>query len=293
MSESSDLKTYKYFPLLRKIYWTLQFLLLLFCLIFIRLRLSEVMEENSFWAFVKLATICSVPLSISFRLWWIIKPRLDSHYEVQSDRLIRIYRKKRQEFLFSQIQSLQVSLFSPRFFGGFTLVTKSGQKLVFLSALQSSHEILQKICSSRRELVATEKLEKYLETSQLVEISWERIKEKLTNWKWLGIKYMGGILLLYLTLEFNQLFPWRESFGVGGVRLLWVSLLIIGVGIYGFWLNHLEEAFVLKKYKISIEPSSSKLVSRDKSYEKKIAHLSNGFFIGGILGVGLFIFFLV
>ncbi|MCB0369477.1 MAG: hypothetical protein KDD45_08515, partial [Bdellovibrionales bacterium] len=80
----------------------------------------------------KLILACSVPLSLLVRIFFVFRPRILATYELYEDHLVRIFRKKRYVISFQEIKEIRLSFLSPRFLGGFSLLTQNGQKLQFL-----------------------------------------------------------------------------------------------------------------------------------------------------------------
>ncbi len=282
MSQPEALHSYEYRSITRKLYLWLVAALLLACLIIVRVRMVEVLEEETFLAMGKLIIACSVPLSVLARLILIVQPRIFSRYEVSDTDIFKVRGRQRHQFSMDHIANVRISMFSPRFLGGFRIQMKSGQVMTFLSALKDSHQILEKVIAARPDLLESDRFHRYLEQSRRVDVSWHRLREKWLNWKMVGVKYIIAPVLLTVvsvfvgntlgstyTLVDNFIYQW-----------LLFSLFFSALGFFG---NIVEENIVLKK---ACWDKSKMQFTRDLAFEKVAARLVDGLYLGLALGVG-------
>ncbi|MCB0407259.1 MAG: hypothetical protein KDD34_03585, partial [Bdellovibrionales bacterium] len=221
-------------------------LLILACLIIIRYRLAEVLEEETLLAIGKLILACSVPLSLLVRIFFVFRPRILATYELYEDHLVRIFRKKRYVISFQEIKEIRLSFLSPRFLGGFSLLTQNGQKLQFLSALKNSHIILKEIIKSRVDLLDEKRFQKYLQSSQFVDVSWQRIREKLKEWKLIGVKFLAIPAVIFLVVLWIP-FSWLR-YPVKLVEFLYLfTVIFLIILVIGFIMNSIEERLALSR----------------------------------------------
>lgn len=286
MLETSSAKIFSYRESTKALYKLAVAVTLVAELIIVRIRVVEFMDEETWWAIWKLILASGIPLSILIRLFFFIRPRIFSVYELRSDRLIRIYGKKREEIKFSEILSVRISLLSPRFFGGFSIQMRSGFKLRFLSALKDSHEILEAIVMARPELLPQGRYESYVRISRLVDLSWIRTKEKLKKWNILLVKYLA-LPIVIATILFYQGVGFEAD---GEPFASWfrnVLFSIVAISILGGVINHLEEKAILNSAQWG---SDERKVVRDLAFEKKCSYLANVLYVGLI---GLFLFLIL
>ena len=106
MSQPEVLQRYEYRSVTRKLYLWSVAALLLSCLIIVRIRMVEVLEEETFLAVGKLILACSVPLSILARMVLIVQPRLFSSYEVSEKDIFKVRGRKRHQFRMENIEKV-------------------------------------------------------------------------------------------------------------------------------------------------------------------------------------------
>lgn len=283
MSQPEALSKYEYRSVTRKLYLWAVAALLLSCLIIVRVRMVEVLEEETLLALGKLILACSVPLSVLVRLVLIVQPRIFSSYEVNGADIFRVRGRKRHQFSMENISKISISVFSPRFFGGFRIQMKSGQTLTFLSALKNSHQILEKVVAVRPDLLDSDRFHRYIEQSRRVDVSWRRLREKWLNWKMLATKYLfaPAVLTVVSVAVGNTLgstYSWLDNIIY---QWLLLSLLFITLGFIG---NALEEKLALQKVQWN---ESKHQFERDLAFEKRTARLIDGLYLGMALGIGV------
>lgn len=273
MSEQEPIKRFTYRDSTKVLYKLATGVTLIFILIIFRQRAIHFASLPIEQTVIRFLLACSVPISILTRLYFWIRPRIYSVYELYPDSVVRVFKSQRESFLFSEIAAIKISSFSPRFLGGFTLKMKSGQKLLFLSALKHSFFILESICEARPGLVEANRLQRYLQTSRLVDVSWKRMKEKLSNWKLLMAKAVLlpiGLATLQPLLSSSQenqsmILNWSE----------WVVLAAAFVVAVEAVLNSFEEGLALKT--VDWDADKEKF-QRNLPKEKKIAQIFSGLF---------------
>ncbi|MCB0390647.1 MAG: hypothetical protein KDD58_05130 [Bdellovibrionales bacterium] len=127
-----------------------------------------------------------------------------------------------------KIESLQLSLLPPRWFGGFKIYLKTGQKFVFLSLLENNYIIFEQILFHRPELLSQQQAKKYVKSAKLIKLTWLRTINRLKIWQLTILKYL--VLPLLLTLYFNsQNIVILKSFSEfeGFISLFIINVLIL------------------------------------------------------------------
>lgn len=249
--------TLSYRPIVKKLFWYVIAGSLLAEMVIIRIKYPEYKGGDVTSALIVILLASTVPFTILFRMLVIIRPRIFADYEVCDDRYYRKLGKKNDEIMFSQIESVRISKLSPRFLGGFTLRLKSGQKATFLSLLKGNEHLLERIVNINGSLLSRERVQTYKATCQLVEFSWQRIQEKLKNWKVLLAKY----LVVPVLISFSM----KSLFSLKFVEL-WIIVTLSFV-IFSLLLNHLEERFNNKH----LLNRNDEVMQRDLKYEKQLA----------------------
>ncbi|MEO0335784.1 MAG: hypothetical protein AAF202_05295, partial [Pseudomonadota bacterium] len=242
----------------------------------IRHRVVNFMDMPAEETILRLVVACSVPFSVLLRLYFWVRPRIYSIYEIYPNQFIRVFRNQREMHMFDEIEDVKISMLSPRFFGGFTVKMKNGKKTMFLSALKNSYKLLDLITEQRPELVEPTQLRNYLRMSRIVDVSWKRMKEKLTQWRVLILK------LIALPLGLATLTPMISPPEGASLILGWSQWVVIYAGVAVFLeivLNSLEERFALKTV---VWDSEREKFSRNLDSEKKIAQLFTGLYGLGV-----------
>jgi hypothetical protein len=117
---------------------------------------------------------------------------------------------------------------------------------MFLSILNGSHEILEKLLKIKPELVKDKKLKSYVKRASSVEFSWQRIKTKMRNTRFMLAKFMGAPLVLMLVIFFGTSFI--ESLVPVYLRVVSIfGITFIITCTLAIILNVVEEHFVLDK----------------------------------------------
>lgn len=224
-----------YSPFVTRLYHWAPVLTVLAEIIILRINILSALEHDWWVAAFRLVVASSVPVSIFIRLLFYVRPWIKATYELHPDSLVIRHGKSEKSVDFSEVQSVKLSHFSPRFFGGFRLTTKSGATIRVFSMLEGQHKILEALHGARAELFSEKQYQSYIQKSSRVGESWGRIRRKLSNWKILVPKYFlaPGLLGFYLAPEAKILVT------VAGA-LAFSSLL-------GAGLNHLEERFLLTR----------------------------------------------
>jgi hypothetical protein len=241
-----SIKVLNYHTLVRRMYWFVFIGLISAELLIIRLHIYKIMEVSFFEALAKIIVLSTVVISIFFRLVVFVRPRVFSKYKLYDNRVEIFFKNKKKEVLFQHIEALKFSLLSPRFFGGFSVILNTGQKFMFLSILNGSHEILEKLLKIKPELVKDKKLKSYVKRASSVEFSWQRIKTKMRNTRFMLAKFMGAPLVLMLVIFFGTSFI--ESLVPVYLRVVSIfGITFIITCTLAIILNVVEEHFVLDK----------------------------------------------
>ncbi len=266
---------FEYRPTIKKIYWFLVVITIIFLLVLLRINLAKLATETYIFTTIKLVIALIVPLSILFRLHFIIRPYIFSKYKLEKNLLFVKFKKKEKKVNLDHVTHLKFTLFSPRFFGGFKIKLDDGSSYRFLSLLQNNHKVVEYLFVNKPSLKSEAKYSKYIKTSKTVLVSWKRILLRLKQWPWLLIKYflLPGIFYFYtyknISLGNNASFSETEK-----LVLLYVSFFIINL-VIAIVYNHFEE--MILNSRIS-EKTDEELSSWDFSTEKIIFYCSQVFF---------------
>ena len=236
-----------YHPLIHKVYWVVFSALIFAELVIIRLNIYAIMQGTWIEAVVKIVVLSTVILSIFFRLFVFVHPRVFSKYKLYEDRIEIYFKKQKKEILFNHIESLKFSILPPRFFGGFSIKLNTGQRFTFLSILNGSHQVLDRILKVKPELVKDSKLKAYVLRSEFIGASWGRIRKKAKNWQRLLVKY-----LVWPTILSFVLFLTKDYFADASSKftqfLIIFSFVYVFTFIQSFIFNIIEEKVVIEKY---------------------------------------------
>ena len=243
--ESSHIFSYRSFviKLYQFVWWALIFL----CLALLRINILDISKEAWHGAAIKAILSTSVPLSLLARMFFVIRPRIFSTYELTEHGLRRKFKNQVEEIEFAKIKKIRFSLLSPRFLGGYVIYLSTGQKYMFLSALRKNHEILKKIGEIKSDLIDSTQLAHYLKVSSRVEVSWQRMFWRLKKWPSVLIKFGIFPLLVTFLVQRQEMFfsdiPKAESF------LYTYLLTLVTLGFLILALNTLEERILNKRVK--------------------------------------------
>ncbi|MCB0369478.1 MAG: hypothetical protein KDD45_08520 [Bdellovibrionales bacterium] len=134
------------------------------------------------------------------------------------------------------------------------------------------------------DLLDEKRFQKYLQSSQFVDVSWQRIREKLKEWKLIGVKFLATPAVIFLVILWRP-FSWLRL-PVKSVEFLYLFTVIFSIIlVIGFIMNSIEERLALSRCHWDNDERS---VVRDRRFEKKIAHLIDGLFflsVGGVVGM--------
>lgn len=263
-NDSVEGRIYSYRKSAKQLYWLTLLILFLSELIILRLHSESLANDPVYLSTFKLLVASGIPLSIFVRVFFFIRPRIFSTYMLTHEGLVVKRGSRRHEVSIEQIERVRISLFSPRFMGGFSIYLKSGQKLTFLSILDGGHEILEHLIQARPELLDSYKLNQYLRMSQLVDLSWERIRKKLANWKGWILKYVVYPAVIAAGVFATGLYQktWaREEF-------VWVyAITLATLVVLSAMLNHVEERIINQRVLVI---SSEAEIKRDSVFEKRV-----------------------
>ncbi len=193
--QSQSLKQRK---LVKIVYYTIVLVCLLTLLILFRINSGEYFKQKVYLGILSFIITASFPLSILYRAIFFWRPKFFSDYLLYDNLFIQKYHNKEKQFHFSQIEKVQISWLSPRFFGGFVLYMKSGIKVRISSLLEGSDQILERIFSFRPELISETALKAYKDKIRFVPYSWRRMKFRLQKMLWLVNYILFPIALAYL-----------------------------------------------------------------------------------------------
>ncbi len=284
---NSPIKVLNYHKSIHRLYWIVFSSLIFAELVILRLNVYEIMKVSFFDALVKIVLLSTVVLSIFFRLVVYVRPRVFSRYELYKDKVIIKFKRKSKEILFDHIQELKFSMLPPRFFGGFSVVMNTGQKFMFLSILNGSQEVLDHMLKKRPQLVKDEKVKSYVERTQCIEYSWERMKSKIKNWQLILVKYLAVPIVVTSVIKgFTEPLFHTQSGSTYWLVIFCVVIFLVLIG--ALTGNIIEEHFVLKKYL-----SSSKDAKAIEPYAKKAEILVQaGYYTDLLIITGLIVYFL-
>ncbi|NQZ02837.1 MAG: hypothetical protein HRT45_19410 [Bdellovibrionales bacterium] len=272
MNQQDPLKRLTYRDSTKVLYKIAIGISLIAVLIIIRQRVVHYMDVPFEQTILKLVLACSVPFSVLMRLYFWVRPRIYSIYEVHADSFVRVYRNQREINKYDDVARIKISLLSPRFFGGFSVYMNNGKKTHFLSALKNSHKLLELMVEKRPGLVEKQQFAKYLKMSRIVDVSWKRMKDKLADWK----VVVGKLIILPLAL--GSLTPALSPPDETSVILNWshwVVVYFVIAMLAEVVLNSLEERFALQT--VTWDSDKDKF-TRDQDKEKRIAQLFTGLF---------------
>ncbi len=236
-----EVTEFEYRPTIKKIYWFLVALTIVFLLVLIRVNLAKLTSETYIFTGIKLFISVIVPLSILFRLYFFIRPNIFSKYKLEDKYLYIKFKKKEKKVNLDYVTNLKFTLFSPRFFGGFKIKTDDGSTYRFLSLLQNNHKIVEYLSKAKPDLRAASKYAKYIQTSKTVLISWRRILLRLKKWPLLFFKFIAfpGLFFLYTYknthFENSRLFSEMEKLAVMFFAFFMVNFVV------SCFYNHFEE----------------------------------------------------
>ncbi|USN48713.1 MAG: hypothetical protein H6626_06380 [Pseudobdellovibrionaceae bacterium] len=237
--------------------------------IIIRINLFSVMGEPWWKVLFKMLLASTVPLSIFIRLYFFMRPPLFSTYEVLPENLVIRYRKSEKRIRWEQVKEVKFSWLSPRFLGGFTLILSTGTKWRFFSALHHSHKILEAVYRQQPALISEARLQKYTAMSHLVDVSWQRLREKLRRWPRWMLKYLAVPAAVSVIYDF---YIWRSQGQVPtleqGMGLFLAAFSV--VFLVGFICNSIEEKVVIRQLRLAMAAAAGQMPTRQKQFESKV-----------------------
>ena len=272
--DASNTEIFKYrnttIKLYRIIFWTL----VVICLIMIRINLVNYLEKNWIEIVIKLVLSISLPLSMIFRMQLFIKPRIFASYVLGNEKLMQRYKNRIREIEFKNIESIQFSMLSPRFFGGFIVKLKSGPKFMFLSLLPNNHVILEKIIESRPELLSSDRVKAYVTISRLVEISWGRIIKRIRNLPLSLTKLLVYPLVIAIILYEQNLFRFFHDLRMAEAISYYFAIVWLVNALVALVINIYEEKFLNKRVNIA----SDGQLKVDEVWEKRVVIAAEALF---------------
>lgn len=238
--ESESVIKLEYYPVIRKIFWIIIFVLVIIELLIFRIHFAQLFSEGMLKGLISFLLLSSIPLGIFLRLMIFVRPRIFSHFELDANDFFICRAKKKNGIHYSQIKNVSISKLSPRFFGGFIIQLNTGQKLRFPSLLKHNELILKRALKYNKELIAEDKANHYFAIQSMVIESWNRIRRKLQNKSIIAIKYFA--IPLILSFIHSKTINSNVSFGE---LLLIYSLANL---VYALIFNSIEERIYVSIY---------------------------------------------
>ncbi len=258
---------FEYRPTIKKIYYFVLLATLIFLCVLLRINIVKLSAETYIGTTIKLILVAVVPLSILFRLLFFIRPIIFSKYVLETPFLFIQFRKKTKKVDLRQIEKLSLTLFSPRFFGGFKIELPSGEKFRFLSFLQNNHKVVEFLRNNSPQLLPATKFDGYIFTSRCVLVSWKRMLWRLKKWPFVLLKYggvpLGFFLYLYskVRLSSSAEFSELERWGLIFFSFISINFLVSAT------VNYFEEKTLNRRI---FDKSDDELERWDFSNENKI-----------------------
>ncbi|MFK8137716.1 MAG: hypothetical protein AB8E15_05070 [Bdellovibrionales bacterium] len=189
MLPTDDSKNIFYRTFSVKLYYISLIALLLIELIIYRLHYQDYFQASFPLGVFQFIAASSIPLGILFRLLVFVRPRIFSKFTLQESFLSIDHGKKHSEIHFMEVAKIKPSILSPRFFGGFYLIMKSGKKFFISSVLKNSHLILENALKTNDSL-NEKKNQNLLQFYLFLDASWDRLSNRMRNWKVIVSKYI-------------------------------------------------------------------------------------------------------
>lgn len=208
MTNQTNETIFQYRDIVKKLYTT-SFILLVFSeLIVIRLNIFKILEGTLIQGVIQLVLASTFILTLLFRLYFFIRPRVFSLYELHEDKLIVKFKKKEKEIHFDQIKEIKFSLLPVRIFGGYIVKLKSGQSFYFSSLLIGGSQIIKNIFNKSPTLLDSDRLDKYVVSLNLVDYSWSRARQKVFSKSFLIKLFVIPLALAFVFwFEMNRNIP--------------------------------------------------------------------------------------
>ncbi|MCB9026654.1 MAG: hypothetical protein H6625_10080 [Bdellovibrionaceae bacterium] len=252
-----------YHSLVKKIYKIFFIFLLLMCVIIIRWKLeSTISSENLLSNVINILLSLSVPLSLLVRLLFVVRPRIYSSYTFEGSTIIVDYLNNKKILDIKNIDDIVLTLLPPRWFGGFKVRFKSGQKLVFLSLLERNYQLLEYILKLRPELMPKNKASKYVKAAKLFKNSWERSLQRfkyryLSAVKFLLIPILIAVIFTRHSYLISQKLSHFENY-LGLFTLVLFAVVLLQVFLTTFEDIVLHTTAVENKDSFIVNPSAEK-----------------------------------
>ena len=258
---NQPLCTIKYRSQVKKVFYFVIGASLFSLLVIFRLRIDEINGQDWYRALFTLIFASSLPLTLLFKSLFVFRPKIFCHFDVFHNKLVRRWGKSEHVINFEDLVEVRFSKFSPRFFGGFTVKSKSGQELHFPSLVENCSEMVEAIAKARPDLIDEEKAKSFLMLNQALDISWTRIREKFQNWKFWVPKYVvWPVIQAWFLSRINLDF------------LTWFYIVLAYSYLFAFFINHAEEKVWLKRI------SQSPELKRDFEFEKRVSAVADGLY---------------
>lgn len=256
-------RTISYRPHIKWIYYSLKAISLAMLLYFLFLTYQFYSYGSQVETFGILFLGLLFPFAFYLQAEVLIRPMAFATVHVQPDRLILEALNKKEEILFSDIDT--VRLFHLSYFGGwFQIILKDKRKFKFTVALERSEYILEAVTSYKPELLAYKSFMQYRKAAILSDHSWARIQDDLKNWQSKVIKFF--MVPLLFTLVVNTFYN-SSLFDRFGYILVFNGLLCVVVSIVFDLIVSGEGSKRLDR--------NPKSAIRDLVYEKKMNQIED------------------
>lgn len=251
-------KEYQVLPFVKKVYWSVFVILILAELIVIRLNLQKILSQTAVAAILTVVVSSSVVLSIFYRLFIFIRPRVFSRYRLYDDKVDIVFKKKVKTIRFLHIRRLKISTLSPRFFGGFYVIMESGQQFMFPSLLQGCGDLFKAMIGARSTLLDPAEVYRFIAEVDYVRESWQRLAAKLKNIKLMSLLLLPAPLFLLSSTQFKNIEISKNNW------IAFACVMLVGLGIWDL----LEHKLIMKK---RVQGKSFKL--------RNIEWMANGLYV--------------
>lgn len=141
-----------------------------------------------------------LPLGILLRLLIVIRPRIFSEFELQTDKLIIRLGKKESVIEFSQIKSVNRTKLPAKYLGGFTIELQTGRKLYFSSIIKNEEYLLEALKTHNPKLFDDGKNKDLLLEVKETDRYWNHIHSRLKN------PYYMAYKLVFIPFSFSLIY---------------------------------------------------------------------------------------
>lgn len=233
---------YSYKPFIRQMYWVAFWLLIFAEFIVLRVNINEIMQEDWLGAIINGILASTVVLSLFYRLFFHIRPRVFSEYELQGDEILIWHGKRCKKFKFDQILQVRKTVLPPQYGGGFSVQLNTGQKFMFSTLLMGFNQFLNGV-NNKKDLIPEKAYSKLSDQAKHLPMIWEYMQFKFKKWpvglaKWVALPLVIG-LVKYKMSESTDTSIW-----------LFLGITTLVGGVIGVTVGFLEQKFVLQFTKV-------------------------------------------